>query len=51
MAADDLIAVGTYLTDIEAELAKSALEAAAIDAMIRADAAAHVDGGHPVDRP
>ena len=37
MAADDLIAVGTYLTDIEAELAKSALEAAEIDAMIRAD--------------
>ncbi len=37
MAADDLIAIATYLTDIEAELAKSALEAAEIDAMIRAD--------------
>jgi hypothetical protein len=37
VAADDLIAVGMYLTDIDAELARSALEAAEIDAIIRAD--------------
>ena len=34
---DSLVTVGTFLTHIEADLAKSALEAAGIDAMILSD--------------
>jgi len=34
---DSLVAVGTFLNHIEADLAKSALEAAGIDAMILSD--------------
>ena len=35
--ADDLVVIATYVNSFEAELARSALEAASIDAMIRAD--------------
>ena len=34
---DELVTVGTFLNHIEADLARSALEAAGIDAMIRSD--------------
>jgi hypothetical protein len=34
---DSLVTVGTYLNHIEADLAKSALEAAGIESMIRSD--------------
>ena len=34
---DSLVSVGTFLNHIEADLAKSALEAAGIDAMILSD--------------
>jgi hypothetical protein len=37
VSADDLQTIATYINNIEAELAHSALEAAGIDAMIRAD--------------
>lgn len=33
----DLVVVGTYLTGIDAELARSVLEAAGVDCMVRAD--------------
>jgi hypothetical protein len=35
--ADDLVAIATYVNNIDAELARSALEAASIDAIVRAD--------------
>jgi len=35
--ADALVPVGTYLNHVEAELARSALEAAGIDSMVRSD--------------
>jgi hypothetical protein len=35
----DLVVVHTFLSDAEADLAKSALEAAGIDAMIKEDSA------------
>jgi hypothetical protein len=34
---DSLVTVGTFLTHIDADLAKTALEAAGIDAMIQSD--------------
>ena len=34
---DSLVAVGTFLTHIDADLAKSALEAAGIESMIQSD--------------
>jgi hypothetical protein len=34
---DDLIVIRTFLTAVDAELARGALEAAGIDSMIRAD--------------
>ena len=34
---DSLVAVGTFLNHIDAELARSALEAAGIDSMTRSD--------------
>jgi hypothetical protein len=34
---DSLVTVGTFLNHVDADLAKSALEAAGIDAMIRSD--------------
>ena len=34
---DSLVTVGTFLNHIEADLAKSALEAAGIESMIRSD--------------
>ena len=37
MASDDLVVVRTYLTSIDADLAASALEAAGITSIIRAD--------------
>ena len=37
MSSDDLVVVGTFLNMIDAELAKSALESADIDALIQAD--------------
>ena len=37
MADTELVVVGTFLRMFEAELARSALEAAGIDAMIRSD--------------
>jgi putative signal transducing protein len=37
VSADDLRTIATYINYIEAELAESALDAAGIDAMIRAD--------------
>ncbi|HSC26185.1 MAG TPA: DUF2007 domain-containing protein [Vicinamibacterales bacterium] len=33
----DLVSVGTYVNNFEAEVARTALEAAGIDAMIRSD--------------
>ncbi len=33
----DLVVVGTYLNNIDADMARSALEAAGIDCMVRAD--------------
>ena len=40
MAQDKLVVVGTYLSRIEAEMARSALEAAGIESVLTAD-----DGG------
>jgi len=37
MTTPELVAVGTFFSPIDAELAKGALEAAAIESMIRAD--------------
>jgi hypothetical protein len=37
MDPDALVPVATYVSNIEAELARSALEAAAIDALVQAD--------------
>lgn len=37
MTADELVVVKTCLSKIEADLARSALEAAGIDAMVQAD--------------
>ena len=37
MAADALVVVGTYLNHFEADVARSALEAAGIESMIRSD--------------
>ena len=37
MSTSDLVVVRTYLNNFDAEVAKSALEAANIDSMIRAD--------------
>ena len=37
MSHSDLVVVRTYLNNFDAEVAKSALEAAKIDAMIKAD--------------
>jgi hypothetical protein len=37
MGADDLVVVGTFLKHFEADLARSALEAAGIEAIIRSD--------------
>ncbi len=34
---DDLVAVGTFVSHVEAELARTALEAAGIDSMIQSD--------------
>lgn len=34
---DDLLAIRTFINNVDAELAKGALEAAGIDSMIRAD--------------
>ena len=34
---DELVSVGTFLTHIEADLARSALEAAGIESMIQSD--------------
>jgi ABC-type amino acid transport substrate-binding protein len=33
----DLVVVGTYLTGLDADLARSVLEAAGVDCMVRAD--------------
>jgi hypothetical protein len=45
MAKTELVAVRTFLTRIEAELARSALEAAEIDAMVDADDAGGTQSG------
>jgi hypothetical protein len=37
MSAHDLVVVATFINNVDAELARTALEAAEIDAMIRAD--------------
>jgi hypothetical protein len=37
MTPDDLVVVATFVNNFEAEVARSALEAAGIDVMIRAD--------------
>jgi hypothetical protein len=37
MADSELVVVGTFLSQFEADLARSALEAAGIDAMVRSD--------------
>jgi hypothetical protein len=37
MASEALVTVGTFLNHMEADLARSALEAAGIDAMVRSD--------------
>lgn len=34
---NDLVVVGTYLTGLDADLARSVLEAAGVDCMVRAD--------------
>jgi hypothetical protein len=45
MPETDLVAVRTFLSRIEAELARSALEAAEIDAMVQADDAGGTQSG------
>jgi hypothetical protein len=37
MTSDDLIVIGTFITSIDAELARGALEAAGIESLVRAD--------------
>jgi hypothetical protein len=42
MSAEYLAVAGTFNTEVEAELAKGALEAAGIDAMLEADSVGHM---------
>lgn len=37
MEGESLVAVGTFLSHVDADLARSALEAAGIDSMVRSD--------------